>query len=219
MKSRTPFSLKNVPLPRKLSEELVDLKTRLADRPMTIREVLQTLGGRSYMLLVILLTLPFITPILIPGLSTPFGLAISFIALRLVLGQRPWLPKKIQRKTIPPGFFVRVLTLSARVIKVFEKLLRPRLAWLSHAPLLLRVHAFLMLLSALVLLLPLPIPLSNMFPALSILLMAGGLLERDGLFILLSYVAGAIGAAYFVFLGYGGSQILEVARHWLASHF
>jgi hypothetical protein len=41
-----------------------------------------------------------------------------------------------------------------------------------------------MLLAALSLLLPLPIPFTNSFPAWAILLMAGGiLLERDGLFI------------------------------------
>lgn len=90
---------------RKLSEELADLRDRSALGALTLREVIYTLGGRAYTLLVLLLALPFITPIPLPGLSTPFGLAIALIALRLTLGQRPWLPMKLQRKVLPPGFW------------------------------------------------------------------------------------------------------------------
>ena len=102
--------------PRKLSEELADLRARLGAKPMTLREVIHSLRGRAYTLLVILLALPFITPIPLPGLSTPFGLAIAFIALRLALGQRPWLPMKLQRKQLPAGFFDRVFAVAGKVI-------------------------------------------------------------------------------------------------------
>ena len=78
--------------PKKLSEELIELRERVAERAVTIRELLYVLKGRAYMLLVILLTLPFLLPVPLPGLSTPFGLAIILICLRLALGQRPWLP-------------------------------------------------------------------------------------------------------------------------------
>ena len=61
--------------PRKLSEELAELRMRAGERAVTLREVLYVLGGRGYLLLVLLLALPFITPIPLPGLSTPFGLA------------------------------------------------------------------------------------------------------------------------------------------------
>ena len=63
--------------PRHLSEEIALLAARSAARALTLREVIFTLRGRAYLLLVILLTLPFLTPIPLPGLSTPFGLAIA----------------------------------------------------------------------------------------------------------------------------------------------
>jgi len=168
------------PRPRKLSEELAELRERFALRPVTLREVIYTLRGRAYHLLLILLALPFITPIPLPGLSTPFGLPIAFIALRLTLGQRPWLPMKLQRKELPPGFFAKVFTVAAGVIRILEKLLRPRLAPLTGSTLLLQLHALVLLLAALTLLLPLPIPFTNSFPAWAILLLAGGLLGRTG---------------------------------------
>ena len=53
--------------------------------------------------LILLMTLPFLLHAA-AGLSTPFGFAIMLIALRLTLGQRPWLPKRIQRLTILSDF-------------------------------------------------------------------------------------------------------------------
>ena len=203
------------PRPRKLSEELAELRERFALRPVTLREVIYTLRGRAYHLLLILLALPFITPIPLPGLSTPFGLPIAFIALRLTLGQRPWLPMKLQRKELPPGFFAKVFTVAAGVIRILEKLLRPRLAPLTGSTLLLQLHALVLLLAALTLLLPLPIPFTNSFPAWAILLLAGGLLERDGVAILLGYLVFVAGVFYFIFLGGAAAQAVTALRQWL----
>lgn len=201
--------------PRKLSEELLLLQQRSALRTLTLREVIFALGGRAYSLLLILLALPFITPVPLPGLSTPFGLAIALIALRLALGQRPWLPKKLQRRTIPSAFFDTLVRVAAKVIRFLEKLLRPRLAIVTEFGWARQVHALLMLLAALALLLPLPIPFTNSFPAWVVLMMAGGLLERDGVFVIAAYVVFAAGIAYFALLGEATAHLLEAFRQWL----
>lgn len=203
------------PKPRKLSEELADLRARSGERAVTLREVLYTLGGRGYMLLVLLLALPFITPIPLPGLSTPFGLAIALIALRLSLGQRPLLPKNLQRKELPAGFIGKLFLVAEKVLRFFEKFLRPRFTYLTDTPLLVQLHAVLMLLAALALLLPLPIPFTNSFPAWAIMLVAAGLLERDGVFILAGYVIFAAGVLYFVFLGEAATALVQQLVQWL----
>jgi hypothetical protein len=205
---------KRIP-PRRLSEELADLRFRAGERAITLREVIQTLGGRAYMLLVLLLALPFITPIPLPGLSTPFGLAIALIAFRLSLGQRPWLSRNLRRKELPAGFIGKVFAFSERLLRFFEKFLRPRLTFLTDTPLLVQLHAVLMLLAALALLLPLPIPFSNSFPAWAILLMAAGLLERDGLFILAAYVVFTGGVFFFIFLGEAAVALVQAVLQWL----
>lgn len=202
---------------RKLSEELAQLQTQTAERSVTLREVLAILGGRGYSLLLILLALPFATPIPLPGLSTPFGFAIALIALRLTLGQRPWLPKRLQRRVLPSGFFTKLLAFSAKLIRIFEKVMRPRLAFVTETATVRQVHAFFMFLAALSLLLPLPIPFTNSFPAWVILLMAGGLLERDGLCVMAAYLVFAAGVAYFLLLGEAAQQIIEAIRVWLTS--
>jgi hypothetical protein len=204
-------------VPRKLSVELAALHARAGERAVTLREVIYALRGRAYMLLIILLVLPFIQPVPLPGLSTPLGLAIVLIALRLSLGQRPWLPMRIQRAKLPAGFFGKVLTLTERFIRFLESVLRPRWAALTATPLLKQLHAIVILLAAVILLLPLPIPFSNVLPAWAIFLLACGLLERDGLFVFLGYVAFLIGAAYFILLGEIAQEAVARAWHWLQS--
>lgn len=201
--------------PRKLSEELADLRVRAGERAVTLREVLYVLGGRGYLLLVLLLALPFITPIPLPGLSVPFGLAIALIALRLSLGQRPLLSKNLQRKELPAGFIARLFNVAEKILRFLEKLLRPRISFLTDTPLLVQMHAVLMLLAAVALLLPLPIPFTNSFPAWAILLVAAGLLERDGVFILAAYVVFSAGVCYFVFLGEAATALVQELLHWL----
>jgi hypothetical protein len=201
--------------PRKLSEELAELRAHSGERAVTLREVLYTLGDRGYLLLVLLLALPFITPIPLPGLSTPFGLAIALIALRLSLGQRPLLPKKLQRKELPAGFIGKLFGVAEKVLRFLEKFLRPRVTFLTDTPRLVQLHAVLMLLAAVALLLPLPIPFTNSFPAWAILLLAAGLLERDGVFILAGYLVFVLGVLYFVFLGEAATALVQEMIHWL----
>jgi hypothetical protein len=205
-----------VPVPRKLSEELADLRSRFAEQPVMLQEVILVLRGRAYLLLLILLALPFCTPIPLPGLSTPIGLGIALISLRLALGQRPWLPEKLLRRQLPAGFFTRVFAAAAGIIRLFEKLLRPRATLLADVGLLRQVHAVVMFIAALVLLLPLPIPFTNTFPAWVILLVAGGLLERDGAAIAAGYAVFAAGSLYFLFLGGAAHQLFDAFRRLLA---
>jgi len=207
--------MSEVPAPQKLSVELARLRDRLGNRPVTLREVIATLRGRAYVLVVILFSLPFVTPIPLPGLSTPLGLVIAFIALRQSLGLRPWLPKSWQRRELPAGFFKKTFTVAGRVIGWLERLLRPRFAWVTGPALAQQAHAFIILVCAIILLLPLPIPFSNTFPAWAILLIAAGNLERDGLFILLGYAAFVLGSLYILLLGAAAQKVSISLWHWL----
>jgi hypothetical protein len=204
------------PVPaRKLSEDLFDLVNEFGEHEVTLRAVLYTLRNRAYMLIVILLALPFVQPIPLPGLSTPFGLAIVLISLRLSLGQRPWLPKRIQRLKIPPGFFPKMIKAAAKVIRFLEKFLSPRWLVLTESGVLRQLHAVVMLAAAAILLLPLPIPFSNNLPAWAILLVACGLLERDGWFICAGYAMLTLSILYLWLFGEAASHALDYVLQWL----
>ena len=196
---------------RKLSEELESI---IEDREVTLREVIQVLRGRAYNLLMLLLALPFLLPIPLPGLSTVLGLVIAIIAARLTLGQKPWLPARLLDKKLPQKFFPSVIGGARRFLRFLEVMLRPRLLWLT-TPRFVQMHSFIIFLAAVVLLLPLP-PGTNFPPALCIVIMAVGLLERDGFFIIGGYVAGAINGVFFYYLATYGQKLFQTLWHWIA---
>lgn len=194
------------PAPRKLSEVLQQLIDEFAERPVTLREVIVVLQGRAYNLLMLLLALPFLLPIPLPGLSTVLGSVIALIALRLTLGQKPWLPQGVLDRELPPRFFPTLLNGARRVLRLLEVMLKPRQLWLTASPRLNQLHAFIILAAACVLLLPLP-PGTNFTPALCIVVMAGGLLERDGRFVLGGYLAFVLNAVFFTVLAIYGKHL------------
>jgi hypothetical protein len=200
---------------RRLSEEL-DLILREFDvETVTLREVVGVLHGRGYVLLVLLLCLPFCTPIPLPGLSTPLGLMIALIGLRLALGQKPWLPARLLDQPLPPATFRKVFAATRRLVLGLEKLLRPRLPWLCATPRREQLHALPLVICAALLLLPLPVPFSNTIPAWAIIFLCGGLLERDGIFILAGY-ATALGAlAFFAMIAVLGVEAVDIMWRWL----
>lgn len=201
--------------PRKLSDDLGLILREFEVENVTLREVMAVMHGRGYVLLVMMLALPFSTPIPLPGLSTPFGLVIALIGARLALGQKPWLPARLLDTRLSPKFFAKVFAAARKVLRGFEYLARPRMLWLTRSLGMQRAHAVPILINALLLLLPLPVPMSNILPAFSILLLSAGLLERDGLFILTGYFVFLLGVAYFVLVSLLGVEGLLKLLDWI----
>ncbi len=196
--------------PRKLSEEFAMILKEFEVETVTLREVLGLLHGRGYVLLVMLLALPFCTPVPLPGVSTPFGLIITIIGVRLSLGAKPWLPSRLLDTRLPPAIFAKVFAFTRKIVLGFERLLRPRMLWVTASPRREQLHAVPIVICALLLLLPLPVPFSNVVPAWGIMLIAGGLLERDGRFIIAGYVAALFTLAFFAAIGIFGVGGVEM---------
>ena len=70
--------------------------------------------------------------------------------------------------------------------------------------------------SGLFLLLPLPVPLSNVLPAFAIVLLAAAMLERDGLVGILGFVTFAITLVVFGGIFLGGAAAIEAVREWFS---
>ena len=77
------------------SQELRTLTEQFAQRPVRLAELLDATKGRGFHLLLALITLPFLTPIPLPGFSMPFGFVVALIGGRMALGQKPWLPQTL----------------------------------------------------------------------------------------------------------------------------
>ena len=85
------------------AEELHALAEQFRERTVTLREVMATLGTRASGLTIVILALPFCSPISIPGLSVPFGAAIFLLGACFVIGRPPWLPPRLLAVELPLG--------------------------------------------------------------------------------------------------------------------
>jgi hypothetical protein len=182
----------------RLSTDLEMLQARLKGKSLTLAELKQALKGRGSAILLILLALPFCF-IAIPGLSTPFGIAVCLIGAWLIIGREPWLPGFIMRRRLSTARLDQLLSGSIKVACKLEKFARPRLAFLHAGPGMLRLIGLGIVIAGLGLMLPLPIPFSNSIPAWAVVLLAIGMMEKDGLCVLLGHLT-AIVAWVFICL-------------------
>src|ERR1043166_1728861 len=191
------------------SQELELLAHRFSECPARIETLLAATQGRGYHLLLILVTLPFLTPIPLPGFSIPFGLIVSVIGGRLALGQKPWLPQVLLNRELPPRFLTNLLKAARYVVRWLELVLRPRLRFLSEQAVFRRLAGALIALSGLFLILPMPLPFTNSLPACTVLLLAAGAMERDGVFLIGGCALFVVTVAFFALLALGGARTVE----------
>lgn len=181
-----------------LEEELLLLKGNAEERALTLQEILTMLSGKGRSLILMLLSLPFCQPIQIPGLSTPFGLAIAFFGLRIGFGKKIWLPKWLLKKSVPQATLKMMTAKTLHLIEKMKPWIHPRLSWLSRSSLMERANGLIIFVLGILLALPLPIPLSNLTAAWSIFFIALGILEDDGLFVLIGYLISLVTIALFL---------------------
>ena len=99
----------------KFSHDIKLLLERLAEKPLTLRDILTETSERGFSLVIALLVLPFLFPHP-PGLTGIPGTACLILSLQMVLGRRsPWLPKKVASFKFPRWFAQQLLQNLKRV--------------------------------------------------------------------------------------------------------
>ena len=199
-----------------LGEKIRMAIDRLPPEGVTLAEIRDVFGQDGLMLLTIFLTIPFMVPVSIPGVSTVFGSAILLIGVCRLLGRQLWLPPRYARRVLSTEklrpALIRGLTLLCRL----ERLTRPhRLQRLTFNGL---TNGSLIL-GAVLLMAPFGlVPFSNTLPGLALLLLALGVLERDGACLLLGHLANLATIIYFGVLIAGGSVLVqEVVQRFTGS--
>jgi len=176
---------------------------------LTIAEILDATASAGFGFVIALLAL---TAIPFVGLSTPFGVAIAFVGAQLLIGRtRPWLPGWIRRVALSASALTRIARWLNRGTGWMSHLVRERLGPLTGGPALGLVGLGLVVLGV-GLALPLPIPGSNLVFIIPVLMYAIGLLERDGLMMLVGHVM----ALAHVVLAIAAWQVVSAALAPLA---
>lgn len=201
----------------RLAELLAELGAHDGDGPPPARGASLTVGalvdkaeesGFGFLIGVLaLIAIPFF------ALSTPFGLAIALLGSQLVIGlHQPWLPARARRRALSMAMLDRVLVLLARRTRWLARLSRRRWEPVIQP----RLIGLGVVLLALGLALPLPIPGSNLIFLIPLFTYAIGILERDGLWIVLGHLGTAIDMALLAASGATVVAVLERIWRWLA---
>ena len=190
-----------------LGEQLDAIIRDLPPDRITLGELLAVFGDEGLLLLTILLTLVFLIPVSIPGVSTVFGAAILLVGISRVGGRPLWLPGKLREKPLPAARLKPGLVRGMSWVRRMERVSRPhRLPALVQGRTAQLVTNLAFVLAALLLMAPFGfIPFSNTLPGLALLFYAVGLIQRDGGAVLLGHLANIGTMIYFgILIGGGG---------------
>ncbi|KQS57203.1 exopolysaccharide biosynthesis protein exod [Brevundimonas sp. Leaf363] len=166
-----------------VSHDVVRLLRRLADdggeAGLTLGEIRDRLDERAYGLLILLLSLPCLVPGLY-GVPQVVGLVIIMIAAQLLIGrEEPWLPRRVLSLRAKAKWLKAMADFAEARLGWVDRLSRPRLAMFATG-LGERMVGLFMILATLTIVLP----MTNTIPSVALALLAVGLIQRDGLFVL-----------------------------------
>ncbi len=174
---------------------------------VTLRRVVDILGEECHAVLLLFLSLPYIVPIPVPGLSTPGGILIVVVAIMLYLHRPPWIPKRYENLTISTKTVLRVSEMAEKIWRKISHLVKERWVFFHDQSIFRSINLCIFILNAFLLALPLPIPFTNSVPGIAIVLCALGHVEKDGLCILLSYLWTVVVVCFFLSIAMGAKHL------------
>lgn len=171
-----------------------DLATAAGPDGLSLGEIRDRLDERAYGLLILILAVPCLVPALY-GVPQIIGVPILILAGQLVLGRKePWLPDAVLRRRIGKAWLDRMADFADKRMGWIERLSRPRLRALAATDFAERFAGLWMIVATLTIVLP----MTNTVPSVALALLAAGLLQRDGVFVLAGAAVSAGWAGFLV---------------------
>jgi hypothetical protein len=178
------------------SDVLRNLLVGAPAEKVSIRWLVDSLEERSFGFVMLLLGLLG----LVPGISGIIGVLVALPAIQMILGHKaPVFPGFISRRHVSTPRLARLIGRIEPVLRRLERVIRPR--WIAPIEATKRIVGVnLLLLGALLLV---PLPLSNIIPALAIVLLAFAYLEDDGVLLCVALGASLIAFALAAVIVWG----------------
>jgi len=185
---------------------LTDLLDRLdqaatPERPIHLGTVLDAAGRRSFAPFLLIAGLITVTPLIgdIPGVPSLMAALVILASSQLLCGRDSvWLPRRLVTRRIDYPRFAKTLAWLRRPARGIDRMLKPRLVWLTRSPAHLAIAVTCLGIS-----LAMPpmevIPFSANLAGLALTLFGLALIARDGLMALLGYLFTATTVIFIVF--------------------
>lgn len=174
---------------RALSEVLDHLESSAHGESITVEEVIETLGRKSFAALMLVFSLISTSPAsAIPGLTATVAGIVFILVVQMIAGRDcVWLPAFITKRRMSTAKLCKGIGWLRRPVQFIERFLKARLTFFFHRP---WFWLPLILILALTMFMPFMevVPTSGSIASAVIALFAAGLLTRDGALVLLSLI-------------------------------
>jgi hypothetical protein len=175
------------PRTRALSEILDRLESAAHDDSITVQEVVDKLGHRSFAALMLIFSLISTSPAsAIPGITATVAAIVFILVVQMIFGRDSvWLPDFVTKRRMSTEKLCKGIGWVRPPVHFVERFLKKRMTFLLHRPWL---WLPLLLILGLTLFMPFMevIPTSGSIASAVIALFAAGLLTRDGLLVTVS---------------------------------
>jgi hypothetical protein len=192
------------PVTRHVNRIVVGLRrvARSGEKRLTFDRLVTTLGAQSHRLLILMLTLLNMIPGP-PGFGGTIAWIMALVALAMVLGRPIRLPGILGRRKLPLPALVKASEQVARVTAIIARFSKPRLRWLTGERTALPYGIFTIVVG---ICMTVPVPLINAVPNVGMCILAFGMLNRDGVAVIIGAVVALVGLC------------IEAALIWGAFH-
>ncbi|NKX46486.1 exopolysaccharide biosynthesis protein [Roseicyclus persicicus] len=176
---------------------------------VTLDWILAQLNERAFGLFLLVLALPCCIPFLY-GVPQIVALPLMFVSGQILLGRgTPWLPGRLGARQVATSSLAGLAQRAEPWLRRIEAVSRPRLAALTRRPLDQLVGVALVVFSASILV---PLPGTNTVPGIAVVIVAMGLLQRDGILVVVGTI---LGLAWIGTLLLAGATLVSLLRAWI----
>lgn len=182
-----------------------------ADLRLSVSELLKLHGDASTAVVLMVLSTVIVVPVV--GVGTVLSLGLMALSWSWIRGHETVsLPQRLGNVTLNERWTGRCLHGLAWIYEQSNRWTRPRWAAWSHERTRVWWGAWIGLMAGVIFL---PLPLGNVLPSLSLILLSLGWMARDGLVLLLSSLVGVAALLYLASLWHLATEVVMRAWNWL----
>lgn len=174
------------------TQVIEDVVNQSSSDRIPIRDLIAAMDSVGFGLAIMIFAFGIIIP-LPPPFPSIISIPLVIFSLQMVMGySAPKLPKRFSKLSVKRSVLAMLVQRSSPYIRKVERILRPRLLFMTSALAERVIGFFILAFSSFILL---PMPLSNFIPGLGILIISFGLLGKDGVVVIFGIVIGVTGVA------------------------
>ncbi len=174
------------------TQVIEDVVNRTSTDRILVSDLVEAMESIGFGLAIMIFAFGIIIP-LPPPFPSIIALPLVIFSVQMILGySSPKLPKRFANLTVKRSVVAMLVQKSAPYIRKVERILRPRLSFMTTHNAEKIIGFFTLLFSSFIVM---PMPLSNFIPGFGILIISFGLLGKDGLVVICGIIVGLVGMA------------------------